>query len=81
MVPLVNQFVIMYGFGTIESMIGPYMKENGATNFAIAFTFLGIGTAMIIGNVFVALVSLTKTNFFVISLIKPLNKGESFLFH
>ena len=59
MVPLLNQFVITYGFGTTESMIGPYLKEHGASDFDVGLGFLMMGFSLILGSVINAKASLT----------------------
>ena len=60
MVPLVNQFIILFGFGTVESMIGPHLKKNGATDFDVALLFLEVGTTSILGSIFFAQVCTNK---------------------
>ena len=58
MVPFLNQFVISFGFGTLESMIGPYLKEDGASDFDVGLVFLMTGFSLILGSVINAKASL-----------------------
>ena len=62
MVPLVNQFIIMFGFGTAEAMIGPHMKRNGASDFDVGLLFLEVGITTILGSVIFAQVCTNKIN-------------------
>ena len=51
MVPLVNQFILGYGNSSVVSMVGPYLKKNGASEFDIGKTFFMAGVLSILGNV------------------------------
>ena len=59
-VPLVNQFIILFGFGTVEAMIGPHFKKIGASDFDVALLFLEVGTTSIVGSIFFAQVCPNK---------------------
>ena len=54
MVPLVNQFILGYGNASVVSMLGPYLKLNGASELDIGKTFLMAGVLSILGNVLTA---------------------------
>ena len=54
MVPLVNQFILGYGNASVVSMVGPYLKLNGASELDIGKTFLMAGVLSILGNVLTA---------------------------
>ena len=58
MVPLLNAFVVMYGFVALDSMQPMYLKEHGASDFEIALVFLLYGFMTILGNVITAKVRL-----------------------
>ena len=60
MVPLINQFVVTFGLGSIESMIGPYLKDIGASDFDIAMNFVVLGCMLILGSFLVAKVSIAQ---------------------
>ena len=60
MIPLLNQFIIMFGFGTVEAMIAPHMKKNGASDFDVGLLFLEVGTTSILGSVLFAQVCTNK---------------------
>ena len=60
MVPLVNQFILMFGFGTVEAMVGPHMKKNGGSDFDVALLFLECGISTILGSVLFAQVCASK---------------------
>ena len=62
-VPLVNQFIIMFGFGGVEAMIGPHLKKYGATDLDVGLTFLLFGFMVVSGNVLVAMVSMECFNY------------------
>ena len=68
MVPLVNQFIILFGLGTVEAMIGPHLKKNGASDFDVALLFLEVGTTSILGSIFFALVCPNKIYAFIITI-------------
>ena len=68
MVPLVNQFIILFGFGTVESMIGPHLKKNGASDFDVALLFLEAGITSILGSIFFALVCPNKIYIIIITI-------------
>ena len=73
MVPLVNQFIILFGFGTVEAMIGPHLKKNGASDFDVALLFLEVGTTSILGSIFFAQVFTNKI--YAIIIKTNINKG------
>ena len=54
MVPMVNQFILGYGSASVVSMVGPYLKINGASEFDIGKTFLMVGVFSILGNILTA---------------------------
>ena len=58
-VPLINQFVIMFGLGALEAMIGPYLKKIGASDHDIGVSFMIMGCMLLLGNFLVARVGET----------------------
>ena len=75
MIPLLNQFIIMFGFGTVEAMIAPHMKKNGASDFDVGLLFLEVGTTSILGSVIFAQVC-TNNIYALIITIQRNKKGS-----
>ena len=57
-----NQFVIMFTFGSVEAMIGPHLKKYGAMDSDVGLTFLLLGFMAIFSNIVVAKVSVEYCN-------------------
>ena len=64
----------MFGLGSVDSMTGPYLKKNGASDFDVALLFLEVGTTSILGSIFFAQVCTNKIYAIIIT-IKKINKG------
>ena len=48
--PFVDLFSALCGIGMLESMLEPHLRETGASNVDIGFSFLLYGCCYIIGN-------------------------------